>query len=553
MEPTEVQKQIIEHEGNAVVLAAPGSGKTFVLANKIKNVICQDDFLPYQGVIAVSYTRKASHNLKSRTLGDGVFGKNSFFGTIDNFCLTQIILPFGAYLGGHPKKELSIINLKDLSNEQQDLFNWINTAHPDYPDIKLSKFKDLFMLYQSGYLLIESLELLGLHLINNCKACRKYIKARFRCVFIDEYQDADTYIHDIFMSLVDLGLTGVAVGDVNQSIFGFAHKDSKFLTSLETVESFTTFKLDKNFRCSLPIINYSNRLLDSNSTIFETKEDTGVVFAKVEGNESNIAAFIDKYLKDICKCLNIANLCNVAILAKNERTLRQIDSHLKTAHRIVESTPLDMDLNPRSHLYSQLLRFFFNKKATFLEIIDEYIDYENLSKSVRNKLNILKNSIRSLEAKDINKLPTYCELIANILLPNIPERESLDKLKGVINQLRWISSYYPMLEDEVQLMTLHKSKGLEFDLVFHLNMCEWELPNKRVIDNNFDNIEYLAWEQDLNLHYVGITRARKACILVRSTLRTNSNQELKNAKDSEFLTLNNVQHLRQNVIIKQDP
>lgn len=548
MEPTEVQKRIIEHEGNSVILAAPGSGKTFVLAKKISNAICRDDFLPYQGVIAISYTRKASQNLKSRTLVNGIFEKNSFFGTIDNFCLTQIILPFGAYLGGHPKQELSIINLKDLSIEQHDLFNWIDTAHPDYQDITSSRFEDLFELYKSGYLLIESLELLGLHIIKNCKACRKYIKARFRCVFIDEYQDADTYIHDIFMSLVGLGLTGVAVGDVNQSIFGFAHKNSKFLAALESVDGFTTFKLDKNFRCSLPIINYSNRLLDRNSTVFETK-DTGVLFTKVEGNESHIAVFIDNYLKDICKCLNIVTLCNVAILARNERTLRLIDKHLKTKHRIVESTPLDMDLNPRSHLYSQLLCYFFNKKATFLEIIDEYVNYENLSKSIKSKLNLLKNSIRSLEVKDTNKLPTYFEPIANILLPNIPERKSLDKLNEVINQFRWISSYYPMMDDEVQMMTLHKSKGLEFDLVFHLNMCEWELPYKRVIDNNFDNIEYPAWEQDLNLHYVGITRAKKACILVRGTFRTNSNHQQKSAKDSEFLTLNNVQYLRKDVII----
>ena len=98
MEPTELQQTIIEYDGNTVILASPGSGKTFVLSEKIKKVLRKESMLPYQGVLAISFTRKASANLKQRTLEDGTFPKNSVFGTIDSFCLKQIILPFGNYL-----------------------------------------------------------------------------------------------------------------------------------------------------------------------------------------------------------------------------------------------------------------------------------------------------------------------------------------------------------------------------------------------------------------------------------------------------------------------
>lgn len=64
MEPTDIQKDIIDFEGNIVVLASPGSGKTFVLSEKIRRVLDDDSLLDYQGVIAISYTRKASANLK---------------------------------------------------------------------------------------------------------------------------------------------------------------------------------------------------------------------------------------------------------------------------------------------------------------------------------------------------------------------------------------------------------------------------------------------------------------------------------------------------------
>lgn len=90
MEPTDIQKDIIDFEGNVVVLASPGSGKTFVLSEKIRRVLDDDALLNYQGVIAISYTRKASANLKRRTIGNGMPSKNSFFGTIDNFCLNLL-------------------------------------------------------------------------------------------------------------------------------------------------------------------------------------------------------------------------------------------------------------------------------------------------------------------------------------------------------------------------------------------------------------------------------------------------------------------------------
>ena len=93
--------------------------------------------------------------------------------------------------------------------------------------------------------------------------------------------------------------------------------------------------------------------------------------------------------------------------------------------------------------------------------------------------------------------------------------------------------------------TLHKSKGLEFDVVIHLDLYEWILPKKKPGDNNdFDNPVYENWTQDLNLHYVGLTRARKGCILISSTKRTNYEYKTKQGRDSEFIWLNQIKELR---------
>ena len=74
-------------------------------------------------------------------------------------------------------------------------------------------------------------------------------------------------------------------------------------------------------------------------------------------------------------------------------------------------------------------------------------------------------------------------------------------------------------------------------------MNEFEIPFKR-----FDNWQaiYPNEEQDLDLHYVGITRAKKLCVLITNTLRHNANDEVKKSEPSVFLNRNGVEVLRKN-------
>ena len=79
-EPTDQQSRIIAETSSCVVIAKPGSGKTFVLSEKIKRII--PGLIDYKGVIAISYTNKASDELKRRCLSGGLDKKCSFFGPL---------------------------------------------------------------------------------------------------------------------------------------------------------------------------------------------------------------------------------------------------------------------------------------------------------------------------------------------------------------------------------------------------------------------------------------------------------------------------------------
>lgn len=114
MELTDAQKIIVEQDGNCVVLAAPGSGKTFVISEKIRRILLGDELRDYQGVIAISYTRKAAKNLKDRVFANIPFSRSSFFGTIDGFCFSEIVYPFLSHIWDGSQKDVAVKPLDEI-------------------------------------------------------------------------------------------------------------------------------------------------------------------------------------------------------------------------------------------------------------------------------------------------------------------------------------------------------------------------------------------------------------------------------------------------------
>lgn len=97
-EPTEEQSKILQQKGNIVITAKPGSGKTYTIVEKIARVI--PDFPEYKGVIAISFTNKASDELKRRCKQRSADTKQSFLALLISFIFHKLLFLFQAMLRG---------------------------------------------------------------------------------------------------------------------------------------------------------------------------------------------------------------------------------------------------------------------------------------------------------------------------------------------------------------------------------------------------------------------------------------------------------------------
>lgn len=530
-EPTQRQNEIIQYEGNLVVLAKPGSGKTFTISEKIRGIL--EKSIDFQGVIAISFTNKASKELKNRVLNGGVDKKGSFFDTMTSFYLMEIIYPFGAHLFGRPINDFKVCN-EDATELEVVKFRKENT-NLNYDHLSTSVLLKLGELYQKGFVLIESIDALAVYIFDNCYACRRYLKSKYTHIFIDEYQDCGYMQNELFKRLVNEGLVGVAVGDKDQSIYGFSGKSSEYLIGLASDKRFRPFYLDKNFRCHKSISEYSLRLLNPEYEVDENIERR-VVRLQVQGKEKQIAEFIEGNLIMLKNRFRIQDNNKFAILVKNNKTGECVSKALTVKHKFFKRTEIDEDSSLWSGVFKNALVCAQSESYSSYEFCEDYFDSISDEHNFKELYGLIESVKENFNADIATKLICFIK-VAEKIYPKAYNEQTVEKLQKVLMNKNSLLSFAPALKDEIQIMTIHKSKGLEFAVVFHLDLNKFILPEK--VKNN-GVWEFKDYEQCKNLHYVGITRAEELCVLVTSTKRTNSSDEEKNGEPSEFFQVNDL-------------
>ncbi|AUD21359.1 MULTISPECIES: UvrD-helicase domain-containing protein [Bacillus] len=528
--PTDEQIKIISENGNLVITAKPGSGKTYTIVEKIVDI--SKNLFSYQGIIAISFTRKASQELELRYKRKNIENTNHFFGTIDKFYISEIIIPFSKLLfdKGEP------LEVKDSIDE-----------YPKYKDLKKLKEnrtdKELFRLLreslQEGLIFLEISGETALFILNEVPQCLIYLKARYTHVFIDEYQDCGEIQHEIFLKLVNKEIIGIAVGDLDQAIYAFSDRYSKYLLSLIGDDSFTHLEITRNHRCHKSISDYSLELMGI--TRENVEEDKRVFKVNVRGTDEQIIYAIENNLNEIKNKFNLSKNSDFAILCRGNGTARRASEFLTIDNKLFVDTPLDKINGNWASLFNDILNSYYLYKTneiTVLDFVSKYIneelDYKNFRKGLElvNKVFNLEDNQLEINSKEFIK-------IAQLIYPEQEDVRIVQMLKGILKNEEKLYSFKPATENEINIMTLHKSKGLEFKCVFLLDLYKWILPPEG------DWVSEEDYIQALNLHYVGVTRAIEACyIMVGDKRYRERQQDIITAYESDFLYLNNTYNLR---------
>lgn len=534
--PTIQQKLAIDYPKSMVITACPGSGKTTVIKEKIRDIT---NCLPeHKGVIAITFTRKASSELERRCKAEGHNTKHSFFGTIDSFCLKEIIIPFLSRIWGGKPTECKV--LKKLESPYKYYLEEKLFGTPSV--VNISEDPGYKRLYDEGILWMSSFAALALKILNESPAAKRYIKARYSHIFIDEYQDSSLSQHQLFLKINELGLCSIAVGDVWQSIYEFRGGNAELLLDLvKDKHVFAHFEINLNHRCHPSIINYASRLLDSNFTLLPNNS-INVYRERLPGNLKDISMILSSWISE---WLNegqwgVEQANQIAIFTRKEQSLLLLCSGLTSNFRAYIDTPLDKLGTECSDLYKNLLAYRYKSIGTAQELINKVFDgliiNDNHHFLLRKKIKTLRNKLSNEEL--INKLHEIAEML------NIQFTISNDNavLEIVSNDIL-LKQFMPLDKNEVQVMTLHKSKGLEFKIVLHLDMDEWSFPYRLVNEVDRNTALYPSLQQETNLHYVGITRAEKCCVLINAEFRQNSTGAFKRSEESYFFKLSQLDGL----------
>ena len=533
-EPTPDQQAAIDSDANMVITACPGSGKTSVVVEKIRKEI--PGIKDHRGVLGITFTVKASKELKNKCKKDGFNTKFSFFGTIDHFCLSEIIFPFVKRIWGVSEFHLECKAYEELDESFQAKLPPLNEIGTVFSTVDYDQYEQEFIEhYLSGFVLLEAVGILANHILNNSIACQRYIAARYVSLYVDEYQDSSQPQHKLFLSLLGLGLKSVAVGDVQQSIYVWRGSSPEYINELVSQpEVFEHHIVNINHRCHPSITNYANRLFSPNASLLPT--DQIRIFHRVfQGTQIDLANELNTYLPATAASFGINDLSEVAILVRNNKSLGYLTSRLNIPHRVYKDDSLGLINTRASTLFSDLLKYRYDS-AFLITDVDAFCEYER--KCTTAQLTGVRREVRQLRTIDDGSLEEAILDISAVLLGGdaISPKDS-SALHEVISSREALEQYKPGNDTEVQIMTLHKSKGLEFEIVFHLDLYDWVFPY-REYTGNFNDEVYPSWNQDLNLHYVGITRAKTACILASSTSRLNYQEQIKLARSSVFLGLN---------------
>jgi len=400
---------------------------------------------------------------------------------------------------------------------------------------------------------------------------RKIYSNNFKYILVDEYQDTN-FIQSKWLNLLSEKHKNICcVGDDDQSIYSWRGAEIKnFLEFDKVYKDSKIIRLEENYRSSQNILSVASNLIANNQnrvgkTLKTTMEEGDLVklncFKNGKDEATSVSDEIENKLKKKYSLNNIAILVRAIFQTREfeERFLKiglpyrilggtkfyeraeikDCVAYLRLINQEKDDLAFDRVVNnPKRSIgesTTKQIHEYSKKNITSLELASKKLIEMNLIKPKtkiglssflfliekwRNDLNIKKiNHVKLLQF--VLDESGYSAMLKN--KKDVDNENRLENIKELLSAMKEFDNLESFLEhvalatsidqdwegEKVNMMTMHGSKGLEFDVVFLPGWEEGLFPHQKSIEEKGQN----GLEEERRLAYVGITRAKKNALI----------------------------------------
>jgi uncharacterized protein (TIGR00375 family) len=595
--PDREQEKVIAFEGShALIIAGPGTGKTAVLAARIARLVREGR--DPASILALSFTVKAAAELRDRIAAiAGAGAERITAATFHSLCASILReqpaitgLPPNFRILDDPGRDALLgelcgelpqnrrINAQALGNYIEGRKRFLLLPGEDTPGSGMlaalagdpgpppgdREMEALYERYRTrlrsrGFLDFDDLVAGTVRLFAARKEVRSRYQRRFRYIFADEYQDIN-FAQYALLRLLAPPREGAAlwvIGDPNQAIYGFRGSDKRFIDRFRAdYPEAARFRLARSFRCAAPIIEAAGRLVDD----------------RLGGTEGSVSLFRSGYPTEKSEAEGIARSISRLI---GGTTFFALDSDVADGGGL-SVAPGDCAVLLRSVSLAPPIVKALGDHGIPFELTGEIPWWqEEPAKSLLDLLRSLHDPAGvpgeaggsggsggkkpadpgrglSLAGKSpVEALRAAWDFMGRDKIPASGEKgASLERLLNLASMYGDLSSFLDILavsgpegsgelqSEGVRIMTIHASKGLEFDHVFVAALEEGLLPftlfDKKTPGSGEGEAGTARLEEERRLLYVAMTRARRGLYLSWARQRNYRNRNLRGGP-SRFL------------------
>lgn len=525
-------------EGPSLIIAGPGTGKTKTLTSKIAWLV-ENHYAEPDEILAITFTNKAAGELKERLHHLLKNEKKPNKVTVATFHAFGLSVLKKFYTLFHRTENFMLAD-ETLKREIIQFVSGENKNQAKKLAIEISEIKKgnapetpIFQQYENELQKIDAFDLDDLmekpqQLFLQNEEILQHFRKKYHHIFVDEYQDTNDSQYQMLRLLApDSNSNLCVVGDANQSIYSFRGANVSYISKFtEDYPGAKVFRLTQSYRCSQTILTASSNVISQDSGFLEGLSEGVQIAISEQPTGAAEAEFIARQIVDLVggvsffsidssvtkgdKSESINSLSDFAILCRTRNQFETIAKALLDHHLPYQETgtvaffqeePFQSftDLVNAFTLdsYERATPLFNIKKRQVSKLQFEMAQTQLSKSSLISFLTFIKESLFPSETFNDENWARFKNLAGE--MKNIDEFLRFTKL-GI-----GADAYSKNLE-AVSLMTLHASKGLEFECVFIPGNEDGLLPYN-LYQKEVD------LEEEKRLLYVGMTRAKKMLYL----------------------------------------